>query len=674
MKSFNKTILMLIITTALVSNNAFAEQFDVALFDNQQLDLERIEVTAVRSDNAEQSLRDIELIDEQQLAEQQPLSVPQAVNYIPNVTAVGGPRDSVQSVNIRGLQDDRVLQLVDGVRQNFESGHRPTYFLDPALLKNVEVIKGPVSSLWGSGALGGVVSANTISASDLLTDKDWGGFIKAGYNTNDNKKATTLATAYRFGSVDMLLSGYYSDQNNLELGNGTDLEGSGHEDNGLMTKIDWYLDDAQIITFNLRDSEVKGHVPSNGAASLESSSVFLLDRNSDTQSASMDYRLNPENKLVDAQALFSWNKNDVEESRLSDDRFDTTKIETLALNINNRSQFDKFAILYGFDGYQDELEATRGGSNRPTIPEATTDVWGAFAQFEVSLAEDWAFNLGARYDYFSTEADNLNQDRSDNELSPSVALKWQTTDNLAVTLRYDEAFRAPTSAELYSTGTHFCYGPGQGCNSFVANPDLDAEKAKNTELLISYKLANAFAKGDSLTLQGSVFHNDVDNFIEQSVNTTFNFMTFMVEGTTTNANVDEAELEGFELAANYNFNDFEAILSYGQTRGKDKNTDEYLSDIPADKWVLDLSQVLMQGKVKVGMRGIFAQSQDHKPDDNTNSYDSYNVADVYARWQPTNQLTLDLSVNNVTDKYYRVAFEELYRQGRDVRLAMTYDF
>jgi hemoglobin/transferrin/lactoferrin receptor protein len=57
-----------------------------------------------------------------------------------------------------------------------------------------------------------------------------------------------------------------------------------------------------------------------------------------------------------------------------------------------------------------------------------------------------------------------------------------------------------------------------------------------------------------------------------------------------------------------------------------------------------------------------------------NVYERYSVADVYARWQPTKDLTLDLSVYNLTDQHYRVAFEELYKPRREVRIAVKYDF
>ncbi|HNE26680.1 MAG TPA: TonB-dependent receptor, partial [Pseudomonadales bacterium] len=64
-----------------------------------------------------------------------------------------------------------------------------------------------------------------------------------------------------------------------------------------------------------------------------------------------------------------------------------------------------------------------------------------------------------------------------------------------------------------------------------------------------------------------------------------------------------------------------------------------------------------------------------KPTSTANEYDGYNIADVYTSWQPVgDNLTLDLSINNITDEYYRVAFQELYQPGREVRASVTYRF
>ena len=185
-------IRFLLLFSPLLSSNSHAQT---------PLEMEEIKITATR--NAEQSetqTRNITIIDKTELDQIQATSVPQTVAHLPNVTLSGGPRDDVQNVNIRGLGDNQVLQLVDGVRQNFISGHRPTYFLDPELIKSVEVVKGPSSALWGSGALGGVISQNTIHAADLLGTKDFGGFIKQGYHSNSDKWLTTTALAGRMAT------------------------------------------------------------------------------------------------------------------------------------------------------------------------------------------------------------------------------------------------------------------------------------------------------------------------------------------------------------------------------------------------------------------------------------------------------------------------------------------
>lgn len=662
-------IRFLLLFSPLLSSNSHAQT---------PLEMEEIKITATR--NAEQSetqTRNITIIDKTELDQIQATSVPQTVAHLPNVTLSGGPRDDVQNVNIRGLGDNQVLQLVDGIRQNFMSGHRPTYFLDPELIKSVEVVKGPSSALWGSGALGGVISQNTIHAADLLGTKDFGGFIKQGYHSNSDKWLTTTALAGRMDSFDWLVSGFYRDGNNIELGNGKNLEGSASRDKGVMAKVDWFIDDAQTATFNLRSSEVNGEIPSNGAEEVDSSN-FMINRENQTDHASVDYRLNPNNDWVNAQLMFYWNNTEMQEYRLSDRRADNTEIETLGLNLNNRTELGNISFIYGVDGYQDKLSTERSGINRPTPMNATTEVWGAFTEVHVPLAEAWRLELGGRYDYFSTEASNSDEDRSNNAFSPSVALVWQTTEKLNLSLRYDEAFRAPTVEELYTSGTHFCYF-GNLCNTYIPDPNLKPEESHNWELSADYTMKTVFKENDRFNFKANVFHNDVDNFIEQDT-TNYVFVFGPSEDpiplNTEYRNVNEARLKGFELTFSYGLNDFDAAISYGQTRGEDKQTDEKINGIPADKWVLDLSQRFFSRSVKTGFRVSHIQAQNRTPSADTNDYDRYTLADIYATWEPVTMpnLKLDLSVNNLTDQYYRVAFQELYMPGRDVRLAVRYQF
>src|SRR3990167_1374624 len=82
--------------------------------------------------------------------------------------------------NIRGIDDNRVLQLVDGIRlPNFYNGGGPTNFTMNAplgtsleFLKRVEILRGPASSLYGSDAIGGVVGYLTLDPADLLGRDD----------------------------------------------------------------------------------------------------------------------------------------------------------------------------------------------------------------------------------------------------------------------------------------------------------------------------------------------------------------------------------------------------------------------------------------------------------------------------------------------------------------------
>jgi len=634
---------------------------------DQSFAINKVLVSATRTEsNVSESGRAVSVVEKSQLEVMQPQSVAQAVRYETNVTMSGGPRSGSQGVNIRGLSGSKVLQVVDGVRQVFESGHRPSYFLDPEMLKSVEVVKGPASTLWGSGALGGVVAQNTISAADLLKpSQDWGGFIKTSFNANNDKQTYVSALAGRTETLDWLLNGYFRDSNDLKQGNDQNLENSGKRDHGVLAKTQWQIDENQGLNFVYRQSNEAGEIPSNGEANL-SSSVFLIDRDTDTQNAALEYELNTESDHINALASVYWNHIEMEEARVSDGRGDSTELDVLGLSLQNSSVLDSMTLLYGVDGYSEDFTGTRDGANRPLPPEANTKVWGAYVSANVPLSETFQWELGARYDRFETEAENLNNKASDDDVSPSIALIWQASDALQLTLRHDRAFRAPSSEELYTNGTHFCMGPGM-CNTFLSNPDLEPEKAANTELLARVEF-EPNEQGGQWYVESSVFENKVDNFIEQIVS----FSPF--PGNTTWVNVEKATIKGAEVATTYIQDALTLKLSYGQTRGKDKNTNEYLSNIPADKKTIDASYAWADRSITSGLRVTDVDAQNRV--NNGADYAGYTIADLYASWSPKelSGVKLDLAVNNLTDRYFRQAWQELYEPGREVIVSAKYSF
>jgi hemoglobin/transferrin/lactoferrin receptor protein len=620
--------------------------------------------------------RSLSVVDRETLESIAGQSVADVLRFQPNISIEGGPRAGSQSVNIRGLGGNKVLQTIDGARLSFESGHRPSYYLDPELLRSVEALRGPASSLWGSGALGGVVAQNTIEPGDLLDERKLGGFLRSGYNSNNSQLTSTLALAGRAGEVDWLLSGYYRDSDDVELGNGETLQDSASEDRGLLAKVNWRLAESHDLQFNLRASEVDGSVPANGTAQANDSSNFVLQRNSEAINGSVRWGYNPGSDWIDSRVLAYWNRVDIAESRVSDGRSDETRLDEYGINLINVSRLGDITLQYGADIYRKDFEAERSGNFRPAPPRATTDVWSVYAQASVPLAERWRMDLGLRYDDFVTGADNLDDERSNDDTSASAALVWNATDWATLALRYDEAFRAPTAEELYTTGTHFCIFPGF-CNGFVPNPELEPEQAANMELLGQFGFNNALG-ADRIDLQASVFRNEVDDFIEQIVAGPF-FGPFMDPGNTRWINVDAATLEGFEVTAAYQRDALALRLAYGQTRGSDDATGADLTNIPADTLVADLSYGFWQRSLLAGVRVTDAAAQrrtDYPGNVAGLSWDGYTVTDLYASWSPAAVpgLKLDLNINNVGDEFYSRAWDQLPEAGREIILFARYSF
>ena len=186
------------------------------------------------------------------------------------------------------------------------------------------------------------------------------------------------------------------------------------------------------------------------------------------------------------------------------------------------------------------------------------------------------------------------------------------------------------------------------------------------------------AGADAIRVETSVFENRVDNFIEQVVVGPF-FFPEMDPGYTTWLNVDKATLQGAEISTAYLSGGLSVKLGYGLVRGEDDKTNEDLTNIPADTLKADLAYTFDSLGLLAGVRYTYAASQnrtDYAENEAATNYDSYGVADLYASWTPAalTGLRFELNVNNLTDKYYRQAWEQLYQPGRELVLSARYQF
>lgn len=617
----------------------------------------------------------VSTVSQEEIEKRQGSNVTDLIRHLPNVSVLGGGRDVAQSVTIRGLSSEngRVVQLVDGARQNFSVGHRSSLFIDPELLRSVEVVRGPSSTLWGSGALGGVFAQNTKSASDFLSgDQAVGGYLKQGFHSNNNASRTSGAVFGRTETVDWLVQSYYHDSDDNQLGNGKTLSDSADREKGGLAKVTFTPSLDHQWTLTARQGELNDMSPSNPSVKEPSGSYPLVYRETRDQSFSVAYDYSPANHWVDINSQLYFNNTEMKEHRVAPQERDNNETQTIGFSITNTSNIKNIDLITGLDLYRDSYETKRDDSSapreRPAGQDANAESIGAFGQINIPVFDQIRWQAGVRFDSYKGEDNrptSLDSESRDHAWSPSTALTWNATEQLALTASYREAFRAPSLEEMYASGTHF------GMNQFVPNPDLRPEESANKELSMTY----AFAK-NSYVDQGfvdvRVFRNDVDNFINQSIK---NGSMGVINGTTVNTNLPEAKLEGVELSLHHQLGGFTNSVSYSQTEGKNKNDGSYLDNIPAHKWVAETDYALATLPVSVG--GRVSHYADQNDTNDANTYDGYTLWDVYASYSPNGAwdgVKFDLAIDNLTDEQYTQAWAQVASPGRDIKFNVRYQF
>jgi hemoglobin/transferrin/lactoferrin receptor protein len=649
--------------------------------------LDAITTTATRTPQvAGDVAAPVSVVTREEIRRLQPQNLNDLLRSLPGVEADGIPRPSVQEPQIRGLGADRVIVTLDGVRQNFNSGHRGRVFFEPELLRQVDVLRGPASMLYGSGALGGVVALRTIEAQDVLRPgKDIGAFLSQGYDTNGGRWRSSGAAAFRHGGFDGMVAGARNAGNNLVDGAGQTIPFSDPTTETLIARLGWQPVEGLRIAASVIDRNEDQIIPS-AANTAATSDITSRDLSARQYQLTFEYAP-PGFALVDLRGQIYSNSIDFTEVLVNPatGRRDETNLDTVGFNVQNTSRFalgafGQHALTIGVDGYRDEQQGLRDGAPRTQFPRAEQDVIGLFVQDEITFGRLTTI-LGLRYDSYDQSASGQ-PSRSNDRLSPRFTIAYRLTEWLQPFITYAEAYRAPNLSQLYNSGVHFpiAVRPRPIFNVFVPNPDLRPETSRSIEAGVNLRFRDVATQGDSLRLRASVFRNDLDDFIETVVTAT----------TTEQRNVTDARIEGFELEALYESGSWFGAVGGSALRGENRTNDQPLSLIPAHKVSLSGGRRFIESGITAGARLQLVAEQSRKPRDTQTGLqpvptEGYALADLFASWQPPegplSALRLDALVSNLFDtSYRRLAWDSgstrtpFYDVGRNVQLRATLSF
>ena len=638
----------------------------------------------------------ISVLNEEDIAVVQPGTIGDVLERSPGISTVGSESRFGESLNIRGIgggtsaDEPRIVTVIDGVKKYYESYRQGSLFTDPEFFKSVEILRGPGSStLYGAGALAGVVSLETKDASDFLEPGDpFGVDQKLEYRSNGEgfESATFLAFAPD-AQFDGLIGFIYDESDFLESGDGEDILGTRITENNVLLKGTYSFGDANEHAVEAGYIRYQGEADDQLLDIIDNVAFFgTVDREVIDTTAFVNYQFNPaDNDLIDLQVQLSYGKS---ENNITDFQgnpgiqasFDTDyAYEGRGLRIENTAQFfggnyENF-LTAGIDvSTQDRISTRASAANASFQPEGTTDTIGVFAQSEFIWDERLTILTGARINFQETEpGDQVPTDETvdDQGQAATLALHYQATDRFAVFGSASYTERLPVVDELYDSRAT------TGGADQVSAGTLETEESRNIELGVAYNQNDLIGTGDQFSLKTVVFRNNLDNLIARNNDGAAGDPTFI--------NIDEAFIEGVELEAAYESEIFFGSLAYtvldGENESDPASLNPNLEDrIPANTLVLSLGTRIPSVDLELGWTGTHYESKTRNQSGTDIDTPDELIHDIYAAWTPDEgafaDLEIRLGVSNVADEDYRTHLqnEAIRRAGRSINLSVSRTF
>ncbi|CFR24166.1 TonB-dependent hemoglobin/transferrin/lactoferrin family receptor [Yersinia kristensenii] len=579
---------------------------------------------------------------------------------IPGLTVTGSGRVNGQDVTLRGYGKQGVLTLVDGIRQGTDTGHLNSTFLDPALVKRVEVVRGPSALLYGSGALGGVIAYETVDAADLLLPgKNTGYRVYSSAATGDHSFGLGASAYGRTDDVDGILSFGTRDIGNIRQSDGFNAPNDETISN-VMAKGTWRIDQIQSLSANLRYYNNSALEPKNPQTSTSSSANVMTNRSTIQRDAQLKYNIKPlEQEWLNATAQVYYSEVEIN-ARPRGTPEEGRKQTTNGGKLENRTRLftDSFAshlLTYGTEAYKQEQ--TPGGATT-SFPQADIRFGSGWLQDEITLRDlPVSILAGTRYDNYSGSSEGY-ADVDADKWSSRGAMTVTPTDWLMLFGSYAQAFRAPTMGEMYNDSRHF---PG---NYWVPNPNLKPETNETQEYGFGLRFNDLLMAEDDLQFKASYFDTNAKDYIDIKVN----------RSTTSSINIDRAKIWGWDATMSYKTALFNWDLAYNRTRGKNQDTNKWLESINPDTVTSTLDVPVANSGFAVGWIATFADRS--QPLSSGKRQAGYGVNDFYVSYKGREQLkgvTTTVVLGNAFEKEY-YAPQGVPQDGRNAKLFVSYQW